>query len=479
MAGGVRSPADASSGTPRGDAPSACAKVAPSATAAASPARKRWVDRNRPDRCMMILRGIWTPSTITDTSSVDRDRRPRVAARAARGLIPRAGLGRPATAARGDGDHVMQSAAPPTKSNRIHDRGCVTRAPVRQETIVCFNRHVSTRAALGPASRPRATTGKAGAGGGRRAPLAGRNGTSRTPRLRGAPGPGVWRLSGDLHAHHDGRQRRARDQLLGRVPEVPLGGAGRLRGGVALAALSAVLGRGRRAERSLRFAAHHPDRRRAVHERVDRLGLLLPHRQLADVARDGAAGAARLRRRAVEHVEPDAALRHRRPREAAERGAPQRDGALPRRLRRPGRRQPDHADARPDARHLSQRRLLPAAAGLAGARAVRPALSRRRRRREARRARPGRHRADDPRYPGRAGDRRDGAAGRGGVVLRRQQLPGADAGVRARSGPRRSRHRLHDAAGRRRRGRAARRVLAREPRADCCASSPARRCGWR
>ena len=91
----------------------------------------------------------------------------------------------------------------------------------------------------------------------------------------------------------------------------------------------AVLGRGRRAQRSLRFAADHPDRRRAVHVRVDRLGLLLPHRHAADVARDGAAGAARLRRRPVDHVEPDVALRHRRAGRAAERGAPERDGALP------------------------------------------------------------------------------------------------------------------------------------------------------
>ena len=46
--------------------------------------------------------------------------------------------------------------------------------------------------------------------------------------------------------------------------------------------------------------------------RVARLGLLLRHRHAADVARDGAARAARLRGRALDHLEPGAALRHRR-----------------------------------------------------------------------------------------------------------------------------------------------------------------------
>ena len=70
--------------------------------------------------------------------------------------------------------------------------------------------------------------------------------------LRRAPAP---RLSLFLHRqrHRDaGRQRRARHQLLGDVPEIPFTGARRLRGDFALGAIPAVLGLCRRARRPLR-----------------------------------------------------------------------------------------------------------------------------------------------------------------------------------------------------------------------------------
>ena len=60
---------------------------------------------------------------------------------------------------------------------------------------------------------------------------------------------------------------------------------------------------------------------------------------------------------------------------AAERRAPERDRALPRHAGRARRRQRDHAHARADARHLPERRVLPAAPALAGARAVRSRTS--------------------------------------------------------------------------------------------------------
>ena len=64
-------------------------------------------------------------------------------------------------------------------------------------------------------------------------------------------------------------------------------------------------------------------------------------------------------------------------RRAGERGAPERDGALPRRVRRPRGRRRDDADAGLGARHLRQHALLPAAAGVALEGAVRAALSQR------------------------------------------------------------------------------------------------------
>ncbi len=173
---------------------------------------------------------------------------------------------------------------------------------------------------------------------------------------------------------------------------------GRLRRGVALAAVPAVLGRRRRARRPLRSAPPHPVRHGAVHRRLARLGLFLHHRHAADVARHGAAGDPRLRRRAVADPEPAAALRHRRPGRPAERGAPQRDRALSRRAGRPGGGRRDHADARAVARHPAQHAVLPAAGAVAGERALRSALPQGRAAAAARGARLRRHRADRARH---------------------------------------------------------------------------------
>src|SRR4051794_22542876 len=74
-------------------------------------------------------------------------------------------------------------------------------------------------------------------------------------------GDEVRALSGpvhDLRAGDDGRQYRARDQLLGGVPEIPLACAGRIRRAIALAAVPAVFGRRRLTGRPVRSASHHP-----------------------------------------------------------------------------------------------------------------------------------------------------------------------------------------------------------------------------
>ena len=86
---------------------------------------------------------------------------------------------------------------------------------------------------------------------------------------------------------------------------------------------------------------------------------------LADVARDAAAGDPWLRRRAVADAEPAAALRHRRSRRSAERGAAECDGALSRHPGRPRRRRRHHAHAGHLARHHLQHAVLPADAAVA------------------------------------------------------------------------------------------------------------------
>ena len=89
-------------------------------------------------------------------------------------------------------------------------------------------------------------------------------------------------LSGPVHrlrAGHDGRQYRARDQLLGGVPEIPFARAGRAlrccRTGCRSCCFPSRVGG---AGRPLRPAPHHPVRHAAVHRRVGRMGHFLRHR---------------------------------------------------------------------------------------------------------------------------------------------------------------------------------------------------------
>ena len=91
----------------------------------------------------------------------------------------------------------------------------------------------------------------------------------------------VIALSGPVRglcAGHDGRQYRARDQLLGGVPEIPFTRAGGLCGAVALASVPAVFGRRRLAGRPVRSAPYHPVRDAALHRGVGGMGILLHHR---------------------------------------------------------------------------------------------------------------------------------------------------------------------------------------------------------
>src|SRR5206468_9816935 len=60
-------------------------------------------------------------------------------------------------------------------------------------------------------------------------------------RLRRAPAPRLPRLPAGQRRGDDGGQPRARDQLLGPAPEVPLTRARRFRGDLALAALPAAI----------------------------------------------------------------------------------------------------------------------------------------------------------------------------------------------------------------------------------------------
>ena len=104
----------------------------------------------------------------------------------------------------------------------------------------------------------------------------------------------------------DGRQHRARHQLLGHVPEVPLAHAGRLRGHQPLGAVPALLLPRRRSRRPLRLPPADPDLAGAVHAGLGRVGRALPHRSVAGVARRRDPARARRRRG------------HRRPRPAAD-----------------------------------------------------------------------------------------------------------------------------------------------------------------
>src|SRR5262245_2399863 len=70
-------------------------------------------------------------------------------------------------------------------------------------------------------------------------------------RLRGLAGAWLRHLSHRQRAGDDGRLDRARHQLLDRVSEIPVPGARRLRGDLALGAVPVVLGLSRRAGRPL------------------------------------------------------------------------------------------------------------------------------------------------------------------------------------------------------------------------------------
>jgi len=174
----------------------------------------------------------------------------------------------------------------------------------------------------------------------------------------------------DVCPRDDGGQHRARHQLLDGVSEISFTGLGRFRHRVALAAVPAVLGRLRRACRPLRSAPPDPDRHGPVHRRIAELELFLRHRHPADVAGDGDPGDPRLRRGAMADAEPDAAVRHRRADGSGERGAAQRDGALPRRPGRAGRGRRHPAGVRASPRHHAQHRVLSAAGALARERAL-------------------------------------------------------------------------------------------------------------
>jgi len=66
-------------------------------------------------------------------------------------------------------------------------------------------------------------------------------------------------------AHDDGRQRRARHDVLGRLQKFHSAALGGFRSRLPLAALSRIFRPRRRAQRSLRLTAADPDRCRAVH----------------------------------------------------------------------------------------------------------------------------------------------------------------------------------------------------------------------
>ena len=151
------------------------------------------------------------------------------------------------------------------------------------------------------------------------------------------------------------------DHLLGRVPEIPVAGARRLRRAVALAAVPAVLRLCGRARRPRRSAPAGADRHGAVHVLLGRLGRPDPHRHASDVARGGAARDPWLRRRVLGPAGPGADPRHRRPRAAAERGAPDGDLALHGPAGGTGARRGVPARLRSGLRPPDQRRALPAA----------------------------------------------------------------------------------------------------------------------
>src|SRR6516162_1110556 len=132
--------------------------------------------------------------------------------------------------------------------------------------------------------------------------------SARAAILRRAAPSGLSRTVRYLFSGNDGRQHRARNQLLGRVPEIPFPSACRLRRPVALAAIPPVLGRLRRTCRSVRSPPPYPVRHGPVHVGLARLELLLHHRHARRMECHGAAVDPRLRRRAVGDPRSGAAL---------------------------------------------------------------------------------------------------------------------------------------------------------------------------
>ena len=236
---------------------------------------------------------------------------------------------------------------------------------------------------------------------------------------------------------------------------------------LALAAVPALLRRRRRAERPLRLAADHPGGRGALHHRLGRVGLLLRHRHASDVARDGAARHPRLRGRALDDVEPDAALRHRRARARcrAPCASTRRRATSACSSARPWAASSCSRSARRAASSSTPLFYLPLVLWLV-ARAVRASLPGRPPAAEARRARPRRHRRRPLRevraHPGARRDdrpRRRARRSSSATATRRRCRASRTISVTAIPGTAYS-----DAAGRRRRRRAPRRVPAREPR---------------
>ncbi len=215
-----------------------------------------------------------------------------------------------------------------------------------------------------------------------------RSGRADQTLVRRDAAPGLSRSVRHLRVRDDGRQYRARHQLLGDVSEIPFAGARGVRHRLALAAVPVVLRGRRRADRPFRSAPDHPMRHGAVHSGLARLGLFLHHRHPADVAGHGASGDPRLRRRAVVHAGPGAALRYRRPGRSDERRSAQCHRALSRRAGRARSGRIHIARARTLLRHFPQHDFLSADGALAGERALRAALSHRRAAAATRGARP-------------------------------------------------------------------------------------------
>ncbi|VWX61566.1 hypothetical protein VARIO8X_50273 [Burkholderiales bacterium 8X] len=261
------------------------------------------------------------------------------------------------------------------------------------------------------------------------------------------PPPSRLPLAGrHLFPRDDGRQRRARHQLLDGVPEVPVAGARRLRGGVALAAVPAVLVAGRRPHRPHRSAPHDPVRPRSLRTGFGRMGLALHHGHPADLACHGAAGAARMCRCLLARRDPGAAARRAATRAIAERRSLARDVALPGPPGRSRGRRRDHADRRPALGSRLEHAVLPAGAALALACAVRPALPKCAHRATSGGARLQGHLADPPRGALEPAGQLDDPLGRPRLLLRGEQLPGPDAGLCERPRSRRSRHHVQHAA---------------------------------